>query len=173
MCSLLRPTLIPAIYLATCAASSFSQDIPAKLQPPAGERELFAAHAKGDQIYSCTSSGTQYAWTLKGPDAKLFDEQGKGVARHYAGPTWEANDHSTVIGKMIASVAAPDGKSIPWLLLSAASHSGSGVMAEVSSIQRLKTKGGGAPSTGCDAAHAGTEVRANYAADYHFFGKAK
>jgi hypothetical protein len=173
MCSILRLTLTPAIYLATCVAFSFSQDISAKLQPPADEHELFVAHAKGDQIYTCSSSGSQYAWTLKAPDAKLFDEQGKSVASHYAGPTWEANDHSKVIGKMAASFPAPDGKSIPWLLVSASRHSGSGVMTNVSSVQRLNTKGGAAPSSECDAAHAGTEYRANYAADYHFFGKAK
>jgi Protein of unknown function (DUF3455) len=171
MCSLLRLTLLPAI-LSLCAAVSFSQDVPEKLRPAGGEHELFWAHAKGDQIYSCKASGTQYAWTLKAPDAKLFDEKGKNIASHYAGPTWEATDHSSVVGKMAASVPAPDGQSIPWLLVSAASHSGSGVMSEVTSVQRLNTKGGAAPSSECDAAHAGAEFRANYAADYHFFGKA-
>jgi hypothetical protein len=165
---LLRP--IP--YILACASLSLSQDAPSPLQPPSGERELFAAHAKGDQVYTCKSSGDQYAWTLKGPDAVLFDEQEQRIARHYTGPSWEANDHSVVVGKVVASTASPDGKSIPWLLLAAASHSGSGKMAAVLSIQRRNTSGGAAPAGGCDAAHAAAEVRAHYTAEYHFFGKA-
>jgi hypothetical protein len=153
------------------AAPSFSQDAPSNLRPPAGERQLFAAHAKGDQIYTCKSTGAQYAWVLKGPDAKLFNEQGQHIASHYAGPTWEANDHSAVTGRVVASAASPEPKSIPWLLLSAVNHSGSGVMTRVLSVQRLNTNGGAAPAGGCDTAHAGAETRASYTADYRFFGK--
>jgi hypothetical protein len=167
----LRLILLPIACMLASAAPSFSQDVPSNLRPPAGERELFAAHAKGDQIYTCKSTGAQYAWVLKGPDANLFNEQGQHIASHYAGPTWEANDHSAVTGKIVASTAAPDQESIPWLLLSAVNHSGSGVMTGVLSIQRLNTSGGTAPKSGCDAQHAGAETRASYTADYRFFGK--
>jgi len=54
-------------------------------------------------------------------------------------------------------------------LVTAASHSGEGVLARVTSIQRVNTKGGNAPASGCDAAHAGQEERAPYSADYVFF----
>ena len=37
-------------------------------------------------------------------------------------------------------------------------------------IQRLDTAGGVAPSTGCDAAHEGTEARVDYSANYDFYG---
>jgi hypothetical protein len=171
MCLPLRLTRIPIAYVLACAALSFSQDVPANLHPPAAERELFSAHAKGDQIYTCKSTSGHYAWVLKQPDAKLFDEHGQPVASHYAGPTWESNDHSAVTGKMVAAAASPDRKSIPWLLLSAVNHTGTGVMTPVSSIQRLNTQGGAAPASGCDAAHSGAETRASYTADYHFYGK--
>jgi hypothetical protein len=102
---------------------------------------------------------------------ELFDGQGVLIATHYAGPTWQSVDHSAVTGKMAASVPAPDSKSIPWLLVSAANHSGLGVMGGVLSIQRVNTQGGIAPAAGCDAAHAGAETRASYTADYRFYGK--
>jgi hypothetical protein len=171
MCPCLRLILPPIACMLASAAPFFSQDALSNLHPPMGERELFAAHAKGDQVYTCKSTGAQYAWVLKGPDAKLFNEQGQHIASHYAGPTWEANDHSAITGKVVAAAASPDPKCISWLLLSAANHSGSGVMTGVLSIQRLNTNGGTAPKSGCDAQHAGAETRASYTADYRFFGK--
>jgi hypothetical protein len=39
----------------------------------------------------------------------------------------------------------------------------------VTSIQRLNTKGGKAPASGCDAAHTDQELRVPYSADYAFF----
>ena len=44
-----------------------------------------------------------------------------------------------------------------------------GVLTQVTSIQRINTKGGKAPASGCDAGHAGQEVRVPYSADYLFF----
>ena len=69
----------------------------------------------------------------------------------------------------MANAPSPDADSIPWLLVTAASHSGEGVLARVTSIQRINTKGGKALASGCDAAHAGQEERAPYSADYVFF----
>jgi hypothetical protein len=123
----------------------------------------------GDQIYACKKTAEQYAWTLKEPQAELFDEQNKVIGHHSAGPTWELNDGSRVVGKVVAKVDSP--ASIPWLLLSAASHSGNGTLSNVTSIQRLHTSGGKAPSSGCDASHEGLETRANYTADYLFYTK--
>ena len=173
MCSCLRLMLLPIAGMLASSMPSFSQDVPSNLRPPVAERELFAAHAKGDQVYTCKSTGNQYAWLLKGPNANLFNAQGQHIAKHYAGPTWEANDHSAVVGKVVASAASPDQKSIPWLLLSAVNHSGSGVMTGILSIQRLNTNGGAAPASGCDTAHAGAEIRASYTADYRFYGRAE
>jgi hypothetical protein len=73
----------------------------------------------------------------------------------------------------VANAPSPDADSIPWLLLTAASHSGEGELARVTSIQRINTKGGRAPTYGCDAAHAGQELRSPYSADYVFFALAR
>lgn len=156
-----------AVVLVLCPAVA-AQQVPQPLQAPAAERVLLEVHAKGDQIYSCKAAGTQFIWTLKAPDAKLFDKDGKPFGKHFAGPSWEANDGSRVTGKAIAN-ASPDPDSIPWLLINIINHDGSGVLSPASNIQRLNTKGGKAPASGCDASHVGQEVRVPYSADYVFY----
>ncbi len=146
-----------------------AQEAPRELQAPAGERMVLQVHAKGDQIYTCNADGAKFAWTLKGPDAQLYDAHGKPFGKHFAGPSWKANDGSQITGKAAANAPSPDASSIPWLLVTVVSHSGEGVLARVTSVQRLNTKGGKAPTSGCDSAHAGREVRAHYTADYVFF----
>ncbi|HXZ14184.1 MAG TPA: DUF3455 domain-containing protein [Candidatus Sulfotelmatobacter sp.] len=158
-----------AFVAALLPVTASGQEAPQKLQPPANEQLLLRVHAKGDQIYTCKADGTQAAWTLKAPDAQLFDKEGKAFGKHFAGPSWEANDGSRVTGKAVANEPSPDPDSIPWLLVTVVSRSGEGALARVTSIQRLNTKGGKAPSTGCDAAHAGQELRVAYSADYLFF----
>jgi Protein of unknown function (DUF3455) len=138
--------------------------VPDNLKPAANEKLAQQARAEGDQVYSCDGS----KWVLTGPDAKLFDENGKQVGSHFAGPTWEWSDGSRVVGRPVAN-ATPDTESIPWLLLTAADHQGEGVMRQISSIQRLSTKGGKAPATGCDESHKGEKTRAHYTAVYYFY----
>jgi ABC-type xylose transport system substrate-binding protein len=138
--------------------------VPQNLAPPAGEELRLKAHASGDQIYECDGS----KWVLSGPDAKLSDDAGKVVGSHFKGPTWQWSDGSQVVGKAVAN-AAPDPDSIPWLLVTAVDHKGDGVMKAITSIQRLHTKGGKAPVTGCDASHRADQTRSHYTADYYFF----
>ena len=146
-----------------------AQEIPKELQPPSGEQRLLQVHAKGDQIYTCQASGGQFTWVSKAPEAQLTDAAGKSFGRHFAGPSWQANDGSKVTGKPVTSVASPDAESIPWLLLSVKDRSGNGVLSRVTSIQRINTQGGKAPATGCDADHVGQDQRIEYSADYVFF----
>jgi len=169
--------LLPFVLIVGTAAAraQMAPDAPDKLKPPAGEQVVFQAHATGVQIYACQQSADgKYGWTLKGPEAELHDDHGAVVGRHFAGPTWKHNDGSEVMGKMAAKVDAPDGNSIPWLLLSATSHNGEGVLAKVTSIQRLHTRGGKAPADSeCTAAKVNSEARSDYAADYYFFAPGK
>jgi len=150
--------------------SAAAQQVPQQLQPPANEQLLLQVHAKGDQVYTCKEDVTQYTWVLKAPDAQLFDKDGKPFGKHFAGPSWEAKDGSRVTGKAIANVPSPGSDSIPWLLVNILSHEGTGVLSRATTIQRLNTKGGKAPATGCDSAHAGQELRVPYSADYLFYG---
>jgi hypothetical protein len=167
---------IHELALATALAASApfplslaAQQVPQQLQPPANEQLLVQVHAKGDQIYTCKSDAAQFSWTLKAPDAQLFDKEGKPFGKHFAGPSWEANDGSRVTGKAIANAPSPDPDSIPWLLVNVVTHEGNGVLSRATTIQRLNTKSGKAPTTGCDASHVGLELRVPYSADYLFY----
>jgi hypothetical protein len=160
------------LLLAASAVLSFTaaaQQVPQQIQPPAREHLLLQVHAKGDQVYICKGDAAQFTWTLKAPEAQLFDKEGKSFGKHFAGPSWEASDGSRVTGKAVANAPSPDADSIPWLLVNIVSHEGSGVLSDATTIQRLNTKGGKAPASGCDASHVGKEVRVAYSADYLFY----
>jgi hypothetical protein len=71
---------------------------------------------------------------------------------------------------VVAKPAAPDGVSIPWLLLSAAFAQRGQTFERVAFVQRLNTNGGAAPpATECTREAANTEVRVPYTADYDFY----
>jgi len=149
--------------------------VPDSINPPEGQQLVLRGHASGDQVYTCQAAAggnSQLAWVLSGPEAKLTDDAGKEIATHFAGPTWQSTDGSQVKGKMV-SQSIPDPSSIPWLLLTAVDHTGSGVMSNVSSIQRLNTKGGKAPAMGCDVQHQGQKTRVSYTANYYFYSPVK
>lgn len=151
------------------AAEDALPQAPAQLQPPANEQLKFHLRGKGGQIYICTREGSQFKWGLKGPDAQLFYMNGEIFGKHFDGPSWEASDGSLVVGKATASVPAPDGNAVPWLLVKIVSHDGEGLLSPTTTIQRLNTQGGKAPASGCDATHVGQEVRVPYSADYLFY----
>jgi hypothetical protein len=168
----IRGLVLATLFATASAGLSFpvaAQDIPQQLQAPANEHLLLQVHAKGDQIYVCKGDAAQVAWALKAPDAQLFDKDDKLFGKHFAGPSWEANDGSRVVGKAVANVPPPDAGAVPWLLVTIVSHDGTGVLSRVTTIQRINTKGGKAPESGCDAAHVGQEVREAYSADYRFY----
>jgi hypothetical protein len=143
--------------------------VPESLRPPADELMTLKAHAKGVQIYSCRTAKddiARYEWALLGPEATLTDPAGRKVARHFAGPTWAANDGSEVVGEVVARADSPG--AIPMLLLKAKSTTGKGRFGGVRSIQRLNTVGG-VPQAPCTAHEAGQEARVDYSADYYFY----
>jgi hypothetical protein len=150
--------------LALMAVGGWVQAQTSPTKPPAIE-----ALGKGVQIYTCKVSGSAYAWTLKAPDASLYDANGNVIGKHFAGPSWQANDGSTVVGESLNASPSPNAGAIPWLVLHARSHTGDGIMANVQYIVRTRTQGGVAPASGCDARHAGAEVRVPYSAIYLFF----
>jgi hypothetical protein len=160
--------LAVAAISAAFSAAARAQEASPKLQPPAGQELFLRLQGKGDQVYVCKTDATPPAWTLKAPDAQLFKD-GSVFGKHYAGPSWESTDGSKVVGKAAANVPSPDSDSIPWLLVNVVSHEGKGILDRATYIQRLNTKGGKAPVAGCDAAHAGQEIRVAYSADYLFY----
>ena len=149
-----------------------AQEIPTILEPPATSVLLFELVARGVQIYACEAKpddATAFVWTFKAPEAELVNGRGEVVGTHFAGPTWQGQDGSAVAGAVLERADAPDPGAIPWLLLEAKEHAGSGAFSTITHVQRLDTVGGVAPSQGCDAAHAGAELRAPYEATYAFY----
>jgi hypothetical protein len=144
-------------------------DLPSELAVPAGNELAFSLSAEGAQIYDCKAGadGT-FAWTLRAPRAELRDASGASAGTHYAGPTWRASDGSTVVAKRLASVSVT-ADAIPWLLLQASEHRGDGRMAKVTYVQRVHTRGGNAPTEGCDAQHADAVAEVEYGAHYAFY----
>src|SRR5512143_1379600 len=146
--------------------------VPESLKVPATQTLVLETRAVGAQIYECSASKadpTRFEWVFKAPEADLFDAKGNKIGKHYAGPTWESNDGSKVVGEVVAKDNGPAADAIPWLLLSAKSTSGKGVFSRVLSIQRLSTVGGKAPAEGCDKTQSGKEARVAYKARYTFF----
>jgi hypothetical protein len=88
--------------------------VPDSIQAPAGEELVLMARATGFQIYVCRPDADgKPEWTLKAPEAELFDEQGKSIGKHFGGPTWQLNDGSQITCKLAAKADAPDPKTIP------------------------------------------------------------
>lgn len=168
---IIRMRLFLTAVAILCARPMFAQvpTAPAALKVPEGQRLSFQAHGTGVQVYECMKKDAEYAWTLRAPDARLVDREGKTVGRHFAGPTWAANDGSSIQGQVSATVPAPDAGSVGWLLLKVVKHDGTGVFESIQSVQRLNTKGGKAPPSGCDSGHEHTTVREPYEADYFFY----
>ncbi|CAN1212105.1 DUF3455 domain-containing protein [Tumidithrix helvetica PCC 7403] len=171
----LTPCLLGALlglgFVGSAIAATVKPIVPEKLQVSPGEELLFKASAQGAQIYTCKANDkNKFAWTFKAPEAYLFDDRGMKIIHHYGGPSWEYLDKSKVKAKVKAKVGAPDPTAIPWLLLEVTSHEGRGMMSNVTSIQRLNTSGGLAPTTTCNASNAGKEIGVGYEADYYFYG---
>jgi hypothetical protein len=149
-----------------------AKEAPSDLTPPASAVLFFELGARGVQIYTCAAKpedSAAFVWTFKAPQAELFNARGEVVGSHFAGPTWQGQDGSAVVGKLVARADAPSKQAIPWLLLEAKSHAGGGAFSTITHIQRLDTKGGVAPSKGCDETHKREEARVPYEATYAFY----
>jgi Protein of unknown function (DUF3455) len=162
------PGALPA---AANDSSSGAGDILKALRPPEGQQLVLRAIGRGSQNYVCDQATAK--WIFRDPTATL-NRHGRAIGIHYAGPTWELFDASRVKAAVKVNVSAPDPtKDIPWLLLQATEHAGSGVLSTVDYIQRLHTRGGVAPNGGtCDPASDQT-VGVPYTAVYTFYSDGK
>ncbi|HEY4382622.1 MAG TPA: DUF3455 domain-containing protein [Acidobacteriaceae bacterium] len=146
--------------VACLAPHSIAQTAKESIDVPPHSRLLLRAVGSGDQVYGCVDG----SWVLKAPDAKLLNEEGSVIGRHFAGPTWQLNDGSWVKGKAIAKQVAPDATAVPWLLLE--SLGGTGRLGAVRFIQRTETHGGNAPNGSCSQS---AIRRVPYTATYSFY----
>jgi Protein of unknown function (DUF3455) len=175
MAIIVLASLVGPLVGHTASPAKEADDAPAPLRVAAGEVLIQRVHAAGVQIYRCSADkadAARFEWQFQAPEADLFDRAGRKIGKHYAGPTWEANDGSRVTGEVVARADSPDPNSVPWLLLRAKSSAGDGMFGSVLFIQRLRTAGGKAPTTGCDQSSAGNEARTPYTAEYRFYAAA-
>jgi hypothetical protein len=157
---------VVAVALTGFAAAA-SAEVPEAIAVK-GETQIAKFHAVGAQIYECKADAAgKLTWTFREPIASLMAD-GKTVGRHYAGPNWEYSDGSAVVGKATGNAPGATAKDIPWLRLEAASHRGSGMLSEVTTVQRIDTHGG-TLSGACTTA--GAYQSEPYSADYVFWKK--
>lgn len=167
--------VLTSVLTAGCASTTSSGNSMAiaatqnQLAPPAGAKFVKKVPAIGVQIYKCVVANGQHSWAFVAPEADLFDETGKRIGRHGAGPFWEMNDGSKVVGALSQRADALRPDAIPHLLLTTKSTGGAGLVANVAYLQRLNTVSGIAPTGGCAVADIDKQARVYYTADYLLF----
>lgn len=128
--------------------------------------QVGSLHAEGAQVYECKANDAKaLVWQFREPIATLF-ENGKTVGRHYAGPNWELADGGIVAAKVAARKPGATANDIPILTLEVTTRSGGGRLADVTTIERVNTRGGVAEGP-CPTA--GVFLSAPYSADYVFY----
>ncbi len=170
---------IPCALLTTALLAQASS--PAQTTGLPGSAQVVQqTFGKGAQVYGCQASGGAPAWVFLAPAAILYElppnspNGPEQVATHSAGPVWQANDGSGLVGTTLQSTPSATPESIPQLLLST-QHFGTanGVFSTVSYITRTATTGGTAPAAGCDSTHIGTTASVPYTAIYTFYSVTK
>jgi hypothetical protein len=162
MRSIVSLTLLALSALPLPAAAA---ELPDTIAAP-GQALIATAHAVGAQVYECSfDTAGNLIWQFREPIATLFID-GKTVGRHYAGPDWEMTDGSAVRAKVSGHAPSASPNDIPLLRLDVASRRGAGQLADVTTIQRINTRGGKAEGP-CDSA--GAFLNVPYSADYAFY----
>jgi hypothetical protein len=162
--------IVLAPFALAKTASLTAPTVPNELRLPDGLKLEQTFNADGVQIYACQAKADSgFEWAFKAPEATLSAEDGTKTGTHYAGPTWEANDGSKLVGEVKARLNSSDPNAIPWLLLATKSTGKDGTLAKVAFIHRLETVGGKAPNSECNTGTVGTQARVPYTAKYYFY----
>jgi hypothetical protein len=153
--------------LAIAASAAVSAQLLLAATSQAADKVLVGTlHAEGAQVYECKANDSKaLVWQFREPIATLF-ENGKTVGRHYAGPNWELADGGIVAAKVAARKPGATANDIPVLTLDVTTRSGGGRLANVTTIERINTRGGVAEGP-CPTA--GAFLSAPYSADYEFY----
>lgn len=192
---MLRRTSLMAIFALAFTAATHAGEkyvrplVPETIEPPAGLKLVLVGHAIGTQNYICAPAATPTGvdWLFIGPQATLFDDEGRQIATHYQSKnsfkndalhaTWQHSRDSSAVwatrlrGSTDAPYVAPD--AIEWLLLemsgAVVGPFGGDKLAHVTYLQRVNTTGGLKPSSGCTASTVNTRKLVDYTADYYFY----
>ena len=110
--------VIAAAVPAAAVAGPAAPAVPGEIAVTGDHKPYLIAHAEGVQIYECSPAAGGHAWRLLAPRATLTGANGKPLGSHYGGPTWEADDGSTVVGVREGGVSV-DPTAVDWLRLRA------------------------------------------------------
>lgn len=187
----LAATLTIGLNGAAHAAGPFTPPaVPASIEVPAGHKLILAGHALGTQNYICAPAATPTGvdWLFIGPQATVFDADGRQILTHFLSKnpyqgdalnaTWQHSRDSSVVwakrynGSSDPAYVALD--AIEWLLLemtgAQAGPDGGQKLAKTLLIQRVNTVGGvKPPAAACTASTINTRKFVSYEADYYFY----
>jgi hypothetical protein len=138
-----------------------------RIKVPDGHAPVLQLAAKGAQVFRCERTGATFEWRFRQPDAELFDDLGKPVARHGANFSFEHRDGSRLLGTVEAHDKAASADALPWLLFSTRSF-GNGTLSGITYVQRIDTRGG-MPPPSCAAQEANRLLRVEFAATFVFY----
>src|SRR5215470_7580952 len=134
----LKTSLVVLSLVISLGIASAAETLPDAIAAP-GLTPVLTAHAVGQQVYECKAGADgKLVWTFREPQASLMVDD-KLIGKHYAGPTWELEGGSAVVGKAVGNAPGKTANDIAWLKLEATSHKGSGTLAEVTTVQRINT----------------------------------
>ena len=188
--SLIASAAVAAAVLTVVVPRADAQaiQVPGNLQVPAGNTAFFIGHAYGTQDYICLQGSGGFEWTFFGPQATLFGADGQQAITHFLSgnpdendtprATWQHSQDSSAIWA-VAAASSTDSQfvapnAIPWLLLRVVGADDGttvgGVLTGTTFVQRVNTRGGLVPATGCrHAADTGRKALVPYTADYVFY----
>jgi len=161
--------------------------VPPGLEVLAPNEVFLIGHATGTQNYECQPTAIlgRVAWTLFTPQATLFGEVGEQLTTHFFSPnpdeggivvraTWQDSTDTSSIWAKATGTATVDPTAVAWVRLEVVGArkgpNGGDTLSRSTFVQRVNTKGGVAPPTGCDQLKdAGQKAFVPYTADYVFF----
>ena len=162
-----------AAALPAVAAIAPPDGVALNLRPSGNEAPSFRLRASGVQVYECRESLTepgQYRWAFVNPDMTLNDPaSGHEVATSRAIDQWNSLTDLSSVSAVLRATQQAGADDLPWAYLRAIPASADGMFANVTSIQRVNTRGGAAPRDGCNADSAGSEARVPFQAEYYFY----
>ncbi len=166
--------MLALVLLQGCVIQPVQTPVPASLVP-IGERQVDRLESRGMQTYECrakagATSGAE--WVYVAAETDLIDGQGKRIGNHtFPPPLWQALDGSKLIGTIKANSKAPQAGAASWLLVTTRSTGGEGRFSKITSLQRVNTQGGIAPTRLCDGTTIGAKERVAFTSDFVLFSK--
>jgi hypothetical protein len=189
----LQSMFIAALSVAAPFAAAAAGHVPAPAVPdnlavPPGSQAFLIGHAVGTQNYICLPDGAGAKWVLFGPQATVFDDDGRQIMTHFLSPnpaesstpraTWQHSDRTSSVWAL-KTAESDDPRfvepgAIKWFLLKIVGAEDGprspDRLTQATVIHRVNTSGGVAPASECAlAGDVGKTRFVPYTADYVFY----